>query len=56
MDQFLDAMENGTRILICSTPLAWLRAGCEGYCPLDLAEDFHEADRMRSRLAGLEAA
>ena len=56
MDQFVEAMEFGGYVAICPTPLAWLQADCEGFCPLDLGEDFHEANRMWSRLTGLEAA
>ncbi len=55
-DQFVEAMEKRTTVRICPTPLAWLQSGCEGACPLDLAENFHEAQRLCGRAASLEAA
>ncbi len=55
-DQFFAAMQMPRIIGICPSPLAWLQAGCNGFCPLDLAEDFHETERMRVRLESLEAA
>ena len=55
-DQFVGAMQNARIGAICPSPLAWLQAGCEGFCPLDLAENFHGAVRLRARLAKLEAA
>ncbi len=56
MDQFVTAMETGGIVGLHATPLEWLRAGCVGACPLDLAENFHEAERIRARSAKLEAA
>ncbi len=55
-DQFVAAMQMLRIGNICPTPLAWLQAGCNGFCPLDLARDFHETERMRVRLESLEAA
>jgi hypothetical protein len=55
-DQFVEAMQNGPHGPICPSPLAWLQAGCEGFCPLDLAENFHETARLDGRAAALEAA
>ena len=56
MDQFNEAMVTGSRIILHATPLQWLRAGCEGACPLDLAEDWQGACRLCERLQNLEAA
>ncbi len=56
MDQFVTAMETGAQVGLHATPLQWLKAECQGACPLDLAENFHEAERIRARSAKLEAA
>ena len=55
-DQFVTAMVTGSIVHLHATPLQWLRAGCVGACPLDLAENFHEAEHFRARLAKLGAA
>ena len=55
-DQFIDAMQIARYETICPTPLHWLQAGCEGFCALDLAGDYQDHQRMRARLAKLEAA
>ena len=54
-DQFIEAMENNPTGLICPSPLAWLQAGCEGFCPFDLAEGYQDGQRMRVRLTKLES-
>ena len=55
-DQLVTAMETASIGAVYSSPLAWLQAGCEAFCPLDLAEDYQDVERMRARLAKLEAA
>ena len=55
-DPFVTAMVTGSMVRLHATPLQWLQAECEGCCPLDLAVDFHETERMRVRLESLEAA
>ena len=50
-DQFVAAMQNVPIGTLCPSPLAWLQAGCDGICPLDLAEDFHEVERLGARAA-----
>ena len=55
-NQLINAMLTGSNTALHATPLEWLRAGCEGCCPLDLAADLHEVAHMRERLESLEAA
>ena len=55
-DQFIGAMQNGPHGPICPSPLAWLQAGCEGFCPLELADAYQDARRIRGHLESLEAA
>ena len=55
-DQFLDAMASSSNITLHDTPLQWLRAECEGACPLDLADSYQDAAHTRAHLTGLVAA
>ena len=49
-DQLVDAMMAGEAVRLHASPLDWLRAECQGACPIDVAEDHHDLERLRQEM------